>query len=197
MSTERLLWARRAQELRFHQLEAVRKQAESWRAGLTGLTGLFSAVLVIKGRDNLNSLSSPFAQLVAALFALALLMFVVATLSAVRAASGAPGDTCLLAGEDLETWTRKEATKAGRKIVVARRTSLFGVFLVAAATGLAWFAPAQSGTEPAVTVESTNAQYCGGLTGVSGGSVIIHSRETYQVIPSESIIKIRPSKSCP
>ena len=37
-----------AQELRFHQLEAVRKQAETWRTGLTGLTALFGAVFVLK-----------------------------------------------------------------------------------------------------------------------------------------------------
>jgi hypothetical protein len=197
VSTERLLWARRAEELRFHQLEAIRKQAESWRTGLASLTALFSAVLVIKGRDNLTSLSAPFAQLVAALFALALLALVVATLSAVRAASGAPGDTCLLAGEDLAAWTRKETAEAGRKIVIARRASLLGVCLVIAATGLAWFAPAPSSTEPTVTVESTDAQYCGGLAGVSGGSVIIHSHETYQLVPLQSVITIRVIESCP
>ncbi|WP_152611075.1 hypothetical protein [Amycolatopsis sp. MJM2582] len=197
MSTERLLWARRAQELRFHQLDAVRKQAESWRTGLASLTGLFSAVLVIKGRDNLTSLSAPFAQLVAALFALALIMFVVATLSAVRAASGVPGDTCLLAGEDLEAWTRNETAEASRKIVFARRISLVGVFLVATTTGLAWFAPARSASEPTVVVESINARYCGGLAGVSGGSVIVHTRDSYQVIPSNAVTSIRVSKSCP
>lgn len=196
MSAERLLWARRAQEVRFHQLEAVRKQAESWRTGLAGLTGLFGAVLVIKGRDNLTSLSAPFVQLVAVLFALALLMFVVATLSAVRAASGVPGDTCLLAGEDLEAWTRKETTEVGRKIIIARRTSLFGLFLAAAAIGLAWFAPVRNLTEPVVTVESTNARYCGGLAGVSGGSVVIHLRESYQVVPLDDVVNIRPGKSC-
>ncbi|WP_409463650.1 hypothetical protein [Amycolatopsis sp. GA6-003] len=197
MSTERLLWARKAQELRFHQLEATRKQAESWRTGLTGLTALFSAVLVIKGRDNLISLAVPFAPLTAALFGLALLAFVVATLSAIRAASGAPGETCLLAGEDLEAWTRTETAEAGRKIVVARRTSVFGLCLAAAATGLVWFAPTTSNTEPTVTVESASARYCGGLAGVSGGSVIVHSRETYQLIPLTSVVAIRASKSCP
>ncbi|MET9259499.1 hypothetical protein [Amycolatopsis sp. NPDC004079] len=197
MSTERLLWARKAQELRFHQLEATRKQAESWRTGLAGLTALFSAVLVIKGRDNLTSLAAPYAQLTAALFALALIAFVVATLSAIRAASGAPGETCLLAGEDLEAWTRKETAEAGRKIVFARRTSLFGVCLVATATGLAWFAPAASSAEPTVTVESRSTRYCGGLAGVSGGSVIVHSHETYQIIPLDSVATVRPSQSCP
>lgn len=191
-----MLWARRAHELRFHQLEATRKQAESWRIGLAGLTALFSAVLVVKGRDDLTRLATPFAQLVAALYALALLALVVATLSAVRAASGAPGDTCLLTGEDLEAWTRRETVQAGQKIVLARWSSLFGVCLVAAATGLAWFAPIQSSAEPTVTVESTDARYCGGLAGVSGGSVIIHSGETYRLVPLSSIVTIQNSKSC-
>lgn len=196
MSAERLHWARRAQELRFHQLEATRKQAESWRTGLAGLTALFSAVLVVKGRDNLTSLASPYPQVVAALFGLALLALVLATLWAIRAASGTPGDTCLLAGEDLQAWTRAETSSATRKIVYARWSSLVGVSLVAVATGFAWFAPAEYAVNPIVRVESTNSYYCGVLSGVSNGSVIVLIDDMYRMIPLDASVTIRVAKSC-
>ena len=47
MSVERLRWAEKAQELRFTQLDMVRRQAESWRTGLTGITALLGAVLIV------------------------------------------------------------------------------------------------------------------------------------------------------
>ncbi|MDX2676127.1 hypothetical protein [Streptomyces soliscabiei] len=47
-------WAQLARELEFHQLPELRRQAEGWRAGLTGLAALVAVLVTLKGRDDLN-----------------------------------------------------------------------------------------------------------------------------------------------
>jgi hypothetical protein len=197
MSSDRWRWAQQAQELRFHQLEAARKQAETWRAGLTGLTALFGAVLIVKGRDNLTDLSSPYQQVVVVLLGLALVALVVATLAALRAASGTPGDECLLTGEDLEAWTRHEVVEVQRTVVLARRLTLVGACTLAIAIGLAWLAPVRTAREPLVIVEFGGGRICGDLSGISNGTVVVRVTEQYRIIPLASVTRMDSAKSCP
>jgi hypothetical protein len=197
VSSDNWLWAQRAQELRFHQLEAARKQAESWRTGLAGLTTLFGAVLLVKGRDNLTSLVSPYPQIVIALLGMALTLLIIATLSAVRAASGAPGDECLLTGEDLRDWSRAEVIEIGRRLAAARALTLVGLGAVAVAIGLTWLAPVQELVRPLVLVTSADSHYCGGLINVSGSKIIIQQGSVYRTVPLSPTVRIMSVAACP
>ena len=104
MSSDSWLWAQKAQDLRFHQFESARKQAESWRTGLAGLTALFGTVLAIKGSGDVTSLRTPYPQIVVILLGVAFTVLIIAVLLALQATSGAPGDEILLTGEDLQEW---------------------------------------------------------------------------------------------
>ena len=197
MSTDRYRWAQLARELQFHQLESVRKQAESWRTGLTGLTGLFGAVLVLKGRENVQELAVPYPAVIVALLLSALFVLVVGTLFALRAASGSPGDECLLRGEDLESWTVKETAEAQQSIRRARRLTLVGVAAIAIAVGLAWIAPAREGQQPTVVVQSVDGRTCGELAGVIGDAIVVRQGDGLHIISVSEASGLRYTESCP
>ena len=197
MSHDRYRWAQLAQDLRFHQLEAVRRQAESWRTGLTGLTALFGAVLVLKGRDNLADLPRPYPAVIVGLLLAALTFFVVATLSALRGASGTPGDECLLTGEDLEQWTRGETSAAQRAIRWARRLTLVGAAAMAVAVGLAWLAPARPARGPMVVVRTADGPTCGGLVSIADGSIAVRQGSSVRIISLARVSRVDYASTCP
>jgi hypothetical protein len=144
VSSDRWWWAQKAQQLRFSQLDAARRQAEAWRTGLAGITALFGAVLVIKGRSDVAGLASPYPVILVGFYVLTLILLLVATLTAIRAASGTPGDECLLTGEDLELWTVDEVARVQRAIRMAAVLTVIAVCMLAVGAGTAWLAPVKS-----------------------------------------------------
>jgi hypothetical protein len=196
VTAERLRWAQLAQELRFAQLPAARRQAESWRTGLTGLTALLSTVLVIKGRDNITGLAAPYPQVVAGVLGLALLALVIATMAALRAASGEPGDECLLTGEDLAAWTQHEVLLVRRTIRHARWLTLTAIALVAAAVGIAWLAPLAKPAGPLISIDVGRTRLCGELTGISNGSAVLRIGNRYRIVPLTSITRMDAPTEC-
>lgn len=143
MSIDRWRWAQKAHELRFTQLDMARRQAETWRNGLTGVTALLGAALVVRSSRDVVALAVPYRLVVLTLACAALAAMVTATLLAIRAASGVPGDECLLTGEDLERWTQREVIRVQRAIRTAGALSVAGLCALIAATGTIWLAPVQ------------------------------------------------------
>jgi hypothetical protein len=200
MSGDRWHWGQKAQQLKFNQLEAARKQAESWRTGLTGITALFGAVLVVKGRDNVTAVAAPYPAIVLALFGMALAALVVATLAALRAASGVPGDECLLTAEDLQAWSQRETREVYRWITAARRLTIAGVLLVAAGVATAWFAPAKPPDLPLVRVDAPAGQLCGRMLQLGDGILRVEEvgtgARTNHVIPIVDVMRFSVVTSC-
>ncbi|GAA2863241.1 hypothetical protein [Nonomuraea rubra] len=197
MNTDVLRWLEKAKQLRFEQLEIARKQAESWRTGLTGITTLLAAVLVVKGRESVSELAQPYKWVVPLLLALALGALVWATLTAVSAASGSPSRKTLLTPEDLRDWTAGEVRRIEAAVVRARRLTVGGVALVAVAVGMTWLAPAATPPAALVVVESAAGRMCGTLVDTSGGSLLLKVREDQQVIPLAGVSRIRGVTTCP
>lgn len=199
MSTDRWRWAQRADKLRFEQLDVARRQAESWRTGLAGLTTLLGTVLVIKGRDNVSALALPYRWVVVALLGAALAGLVGATLVALRAAYGVPSERCLLTGEDLREWTRQEVARIQAALTRAGRLTLAGVGLVAIAVGFSWLSPVAASDSPLVVVESGSGRFCGTLVDTDQGKLIMAIGEPdsrHQLIPLAAITRIKPVGSC-
>lgn len=200
MTSDRWHWGQKAQQLKFNQLEAARKQADTWRTGLTGITALLGAVLVVKGRDNVSAVASPYPLLVLLCFTAALAALVVATLAALRAASGVPGDECLLTAEDLEAWSRAETSEVYRWITAARRLTFGGLCLVAAGTGIVWLAPAKPPDTPLVRVNSPSGPICGRLTQLGDRTVRIEvtrgKARTLYVLPLDSAVTLDVVATC-
>ncbi|TDD50021.1 hypothetical protein E1286_12860 [Nonomuraea terrae] len=197
MSVDSWRWLQKAQQLRFEQLEIARKQAESWRTGLTGITALLAAVLVVKGRDSVSDLAQPYKWVVPLLLALALATLVWATLTAVSAASGSPSRKTLLTGEDLRDWTVGEVRRIEKAVVRARVLTVAGVTAVAAAVGVSWLAPVATPPAALVVVESASGRICGTLVDTSGGNLLVKVREDQQVVPLAGVARIRGVTACP
>jgi hypothetical protein len=196
VSTDRWRWAQKAQQLRFTQLDVARRQAETWRNGLAGVTALLGAALVIKGRADVALLAAPYPVVLFTLFCAVLVAMVAATLLAIRAASGAPGDECLLTGEDLERWTQGEVRRVQQAVRVARLLSVAGICALAAAAGTAWLAPTTSPQSPTVHVESDDGEYCGRLSHLRDGVLEIRTTTGHHRIPLTSVVQVEPAGSC-
>lgn len=196
MSAERVSWAQKAQQLRYTQLDVARRQAETWRTGLTGLTTLLGAVLIFKGRDNASGLATPYPWIVLMLFLVAAATLIVATLSAIRAASGVPGDECLLTGEDLERWTEREVGQVYRFITLARYLTLAGVCAIAGAVAVTWLAPSAKPANPFVRVSWESSQVCGQLFSVGDGTLRVGRQNQYHLIPLTSVLQVDVVHAC-
>ncbi|MGW0058613.1 hypothetical protein ACWDTT_01620 [Streptosporangium sandarakinum] len=198
MSVDRWRWAQRAHRLHFEQLDVARRQAESWRTGLAGLTALLGTVLVVKGRDNVSGLASPYRWAVVLLLGLAFAVLVGATMTALRAAYGVPSDRRLLTGEDLQEWTRQEVARVQAALTRAGRLTVAGVSLVALAVGLSWLSPSAS-PNPLISVEAGSTRLCGTLVGTDGGKLVLAiggSGARQELIPLKTVTRIKPAKSC-
>jgi hypothetical protein len=212
VSLARKRWAQLAQELQFSQLDIARKQADTWRTGLATLTTLLTAILVIKGRDDLSTLTTTAQIVVAALLGLALLLLLTATMWVSRALAGPPGEEILLTGEDLQDWTNGEVRKISRALRWAPGLAAISVVVVAAAIGVTWFAPAAKGASaPLVQITETGGQItCGTFIGEARRQVILTvvagtpghgdatepTTSTSTIIPLASILAITPVTSC-
>ncbi|WP_422769060.1 hypothetical protein ACN28C_20025 [Plantactinospora sp. WMMC1484] len=197
MTADRWWWAQKAQQLKFTQLEAARKQAENWRIGLVGITTLLGAVLIVKGRDNFSALARPYPLVVLALFGLGVGTLVLATLAAIRAASGAPGDEIVLNGEELRAWTEIEVADVHRAIRVARVFTTVGMCAVFAGATTAWFAPAKTSETPLVRIEFPTGQLCGKLLQLGDGIIRIGEHDRYHLVPLTATVLVETVEACP
>jgi hypothetical protein len=196
VSSDRWWWAQKAHQLRFTQLDIARRQAEAWRTGLTSITALLGAVLIIKDRTDVADLATPYRPIPVTLFGIALAALVIATLLAIRAASGVPGDECLLTGEDLERWTQDEVHRVQRALRVANVLTVVGACALAGAAGAIWLAPTGTPSLPTVHVQSHQGQYCGQLTLLGDGTIGVSGLTRYYVIPLTSVERIDTVASC-
>ncbi|GAB7038944.1 MULTISPECIES: hypothetical protein [Catenuloplanes] len=201
MSDPRLRWDALADDLAFNQLPSTRKQAETWRTGLAGLTSLLGAVLIVKGRDTIADLAQERKVLVIVLLASAFAVLVTATLSALRAASGNPGDDTLLTGEDLRDWTEREVGKARRAIRLARALTLGGIVLVALAVGVAWLSPTAKPGQALVLIQSASGTVCGALDSsltVGHLSVVVSEKPRLTTtVALTATTRVTPVEACP
>ncbi|GGX65375.1 hypothetical protein [Streptomyces hiroshimensis] len=193
-------WAELARELEFGQLPELRRQAEGWRTGLTGLTALFAVLVVLKGRDNLADLPVAARDAATGMLAAAFVLLAAGALLAVRAASGRPGDTIVLGGQALRDWTRREAVRVARSLVAASVCCVTGVLLVAGAVGVAWSAT-DAPPEHLVRVSTGAATACGELaeSGARGTRIWTGAGDerTLRFVPAGPGTTVKPVAACP
>lgn len=198
MSIDRKRWAQRAQELKFTQLDSARKQAEGWRTGLSSLTALLGTAVIVKGRDNITSLTPGFRWGVVILLGVALTLLVTATLLAIRASSGMPDENILLSGESLRSWTLGEVGRISIAIRRATWLATLGVACLTVAIGAAWLGPVAKPPTAPVDVRYEGGRACGELTSADRHNLILddgtHARPVN--IPLSTVIAIRLVRSC-
>jgi hypothetical protein len=131
-----------------NRLQLVRTRAEKWLGGLTALTGLVTAVLVIKGPQSTTDIATSWKVAAGTLIAASLAVLVFGTYRAYQSAYGDPGrinevNPQPLTGlaDRLARARNKAAASAQAHLGHAVIATLVAVALLAAAIGLTWFAP--------------------------------------------------------
>lgn len=193
-------WAQLARELEFTQLPELRRQAEGWRNGLTGLTALLAVLVTLKGRDDLSQLPDHARWAASAAIGAAFLLFAAGSVLAVRAAHGHPGERVLLAGQALRRWTRQEIVRITRALRIASLCSGAGLVLVAAAVVVAWTTTAAT-PDHLVRVTTTTGEHCGEFIGSGPDGVALRiTRDgdagTRLLLPAHTVTAMVPVTSC-
>jgi hypothetical protein len=190
-------WAQLASDLKFTQLDTARQQAEVWRTGLAALTALLTAIFVLKGRDNVSSLTEPYQAIVVSLLGLALLLLLISTMWVSRALAGPAGQEVLLVGEEVERWTKTEVRKISVTLRWAPLLAALGVIAIGTAIALTWLAPAQGTAQPLVQVtDSLGHQSCGQLIGVINHQLVVARATGPILVPLSTVATITPVAVC-
>jgi hypothetical protein len=184
-------------EWRREELARVRASADQWRAGLAGLLGLLTTVLVVKGRSTIESIERPYQVAVALLLGLALVCAAAASTLAMFAAHGLPRlrQTEEDAGAVLVS-DRRLAQGAARALWIAITGTLLTLTLLSASVAITWFAPL-SESEPNVTVvlqDGTRA--CGQLVTADASRVILRSSSGPVTVVTARLGSLAVTPSC-
>jgi hypothetical protein len=195
-------WAERADELEFETLTRVRAASEKWAASLAAILGLTGAVFVVKGRDDVSKLDTPYQVAVGILLLVALIVAAIATYLAARAAQGTPTDVKWPNGGKLRRWEHEEALAARKHLRASRVLALVTVSIVVLAIGLTWFGeakPASADSSAVVILRATGAPLCGTLISARGpGEVALDAGDAPPVaLPAATLRAIVPVAGCP
>ncbi|MFJ4830914.1 hypothetical protein ACIP79_13505 [Streptomyces sp. NPDC088747] len=123
------------------QLRLALQQAEGYRTFLSSLTGLLTAVFVLKGQENLSKLSAGPRWSVVSLLTLGFLALVAASWLSVLAVHGRPGEQTYSEPTRLLRYERQRTRRVWRLVEAARWLGLLGVLAVAGAVIVTWVAP--------------------------------------------------------
>ncbi|MEV6103457.1 hypothetical protein AB0M28_01930 [Streptomyces sp. NPDC051940] len=197
-------WQDLAEELPFQQLATVRRQAEGWRNGLTGLTGLLAAVLVVKGRDTFADLPGWAVATASGLIGAGFLLLLAGTLLAVRASHGRRAKGIVTNGRVYKEWTEQETEDSQRALSRAVGCFVTGVLLVASSVGLAWTTYQSPDPAPvpgaAVQVTTPRGAVCGTLAASGGKTVRLITgkapHERTREVPLADVLAIAPVTAC-
>ncbi|MEU3981790.1 hypothetical protein AB0F77_17105 [Streptomyces sp. NPDC026672] len=123
------------------QLRLALQQAEGYRTYLSTLTGLLTAVFVLKGQENLSKLAHGPRWAVISLLVTGFLALVSASWCSVVAVHGRPGEQVYAEPTRLLRYERQRTRTVWRLVEAARWLALVGVLAVAGAVVVTWVAP--------------------------------------------------------
>ncbi|MFJ2742248.1 hypothetical protein ACIO3O_21595 [Streptomyces sp. NPDC087440] len=123
------------------QLRLAQQQATGYRNFLSSLTGLLTAVFVLKGQENLSKLPGTWRWTVIGLLVAAFVALITASWLMVSAVDGKPGRQRVMVAHELLAGEVRRVRAIWRMVEWARWLALFGVLAVAAAVLVTWVAP--------------------------------------------------------
>ncbi|KMS67882.1 hypothetical protein ACM01_41125 [Streptomyces viridochromogenes] len=123
------------------QLQAALHQAEGYRNFLAALTGLLTAVFVLKGQEDLSKLAHTPRWLVIGLLVTGFLALIAASWLGVLAVHGRPGEEIMLEAGRLLEYEKQRTRVIWRLVEWARWFGLLGVLAVSSAVIVTWVWP--------------------------------------------------------
>lgn len=196
-------YAQLGQQLQYDQLGTVRRQAEGWRNGLAGLTGLVGVVFVLKGRESVAGMPGGWRWVTALLLVLAFVLLLAGSLGAVRAANGQVGQRVWLTGDRLLSGILDEVERTQDALSTARRLSVAGLCAIVAAIAVSWLVPVETSASPGssgpyVLVNTTGGVRCGELVLADPEAVTISTagKKRWVRIPAADVRSVTPAARC-
>lgn len=177
------------------QLKDVRTAAARWQTGLLGLTGTITIFGLVKGAGDVSSLSRSWAIAYGVCLASALVASVAAGVLAMRAAFGLPRVVKTASWPPAARTDASEARRSAELLRVAIATTVASVVLVAAALGVAWYAPVAENS--LLVRELSGAEDCGKVLTVAGGVLILKTATGERSIHLADLDGMAPEPSCP
>jgi hypothetical protein len=184
------------------ELPAVRAMADSWRKGIAGLLIAVVGFTLIRGRADLNQLSSGWAIAVAALLCGVLVVGGFAAYQILGAAHGYPRPVPINTGQRTDKTSAKPMTShdlAMRSLSGLRQGVLAAVLaaiLMVAAIALTWFAPAKQSARLLV-IDGAGAVMCGAVEQTDRGRVTLQTATGTVVIDLAGATNVAPVDECP
>lgn len=167
-------WALLAAELPFEQLGHARAQAEGWRNALAVATTAVGAISLVRGRDDVAALLTPWRVAAVVVFLLGFAALTSSFLLAIAAAHGRPGLMIAADGESLRDFVTTEAKRVTGLVRRAGYLVVAAIGLMVAAAAIAWLAPvAPAGTRQPVIAVMDSGQACGDLVGIDSGQLVL------------------------
>lgn len=123
------------------QLQAALHQAEGYRNFLASLTGLLTAVFVLKGQEDLSKLAHTPRRLVVGLLITGFLALIAASWLGVLAVHGRPGEEIVLEAGRLLRYEKDRTRRIWRLVEWTRWLALLGVLAIAGAVIVTWVWP--------------------------------------------------------
>ncbi|WP_405992297.1 hypothetical protein [Streptomyces sp. NBC_00986] len=197
VTTEDVEWDRRATEARFNSLNAIQATAERWGATILVITGLLTALTVIRGPSDLNSLQGMTSKI--AVGVLSALSLFAALASVVFAAMAAQGQAVrvLPTGDRFRQATVVGAKVANKHLTRSRRIALLIIPFYLASIAVLAYAPQEEKGKPVISVTDTEGvTYCGSVKISKGKFIIVNKRGVVNKIPSASIQSVTAQEEC-
>lgn len=123
------------------QLQAALHQAEGYRNFLASLTGVLTAIFVLKGQEDLSKLESAPRWTVIGLLSAGFVALIVGSWLSVRAVHGRPGEEIMLEAGRLLRYEKDRTRRIWRLVEWARWLALLGVLAIAGAVIVTWVWP--------------------------------------------------------
>jgi len=177
------------------ELDRVRSAAVSWKTGLAALFALIPTLVVVKGTDTVDKLSTSDKTIVGGLIAFGAALALLGTLVALRAAYG-PLKRGKVLGDDATVPLMSEVQKTVFAIRMTRWITIVGSAAIAAAIGYTWAAPAVTPSSFSVTLTDKRA-FCGTLVTAGPEAVQVETSDGRTTsIPLARIAKTAFVSSC-
>ncbi|MFF8535338.1 hypothetical protein ACF07B_25910 [Streptomyces sp. NPDC015532] len=198
VTQEDLKWDRKAEEARFSSLAAVQASAERWGATILVITGLLTALTVVRGPSDLAALRDTQFKIAVGISSALALLFALA--SVVFAAMAAQGQAVRIhpTGDQFRQETLEGTKLAHGRLKLSRFLSLFVIPIYLTAIALMAYAPQASDVPPKVTVtDKSGVRYCGETAKlVNGYWIIANSTGISGRIKATEITSVSPVEEC-